>query len=535
MNISTRRAVVVVVEVLVFVALVVLARPSSAAAASPPPPSSPPSSVPDQPGDRDLVPLPVPAPVPTLPAAPVEDERPPAGESLIPDAAADDVPTGNFDIGYDEGAWNHFGRKTLGFFTGLGWTLNRIVVGATLWLVGWTFGFDITGPLQGPILTIAGVWNTQLAGPLQLAHLIWFAVMAYVALSFFRGRAMAGLGEFVMSVAALAVASTIGANPAGYLNGATTTLRETSGAVLSISRGQPPSDDGSQVAQIVDPLRAELHDVLIEEPHQIINWGAPLSGDCARVARELVAESAWGTSDTPRERMRDAGCGAAAAFNEKPSFERMASAWMAALVSIIVLGLLVLAVITMLVASLLFILRFSWLYLALLGFQAPGMAREFAWGWLVGLFKNLATVAGMSFVISYLMLCASAFLNAPGVPIAGRFAVLIVLSVAMYLYRRQVLQGIAHLSDRLRGELGSLRIGGSRTAGGWTRAQGGPVGMTGFGIGQRAREVALDVPGSTAYEVAYLGRRFRYGSRGRSGSQRNYQQRFVGGSEFDVA
>jgi hypothetical protein len=59
--------------------------------------------------------------------------------------------------------------------------------------------------------------------------------------------------------------------------------------------------------------------------------------------------------------------------------------------------------------------------------------------------------------------------------------------------------------------------------------------MTGFGIGQRAREVALDVPGSTAYEAAYLGRRFRYGSRGRSGSQRSYQGRFVGGSEHDVA
>ena len=65
------------------------------------------------------------------------------------------------------------------------------------------------------------------------------------------------------------------------------------------------------------------------------------------------------------------------------------------------MALLLFAVVTMLIASLFFVLRFSWLYLALLGFQAPGAARELAWGWLVGMFKDLATVAGMSFVISY--------------------------------------------------------------------------------------------------------------------------------------
>ena len=120
-----------------------------------------------------------------------------------------------------------------------------------------------------------------------------------------------------------------------------------------------------------------------------------------------------GGSDTPRDRMDAAGCRDESDFNHDPTFERMASAWMAAIVSVVVMALLLFAVVTMLIASLFFVLRFSWLYVALLGFQAPGAARELAWGWLVGMFKDLATVAGMSFVISYLMLGMSAFLTPP--------------------------------------------------------------------------------------------------------------------------
>src|SRR5436190_147952 len=103
---------------LLLVALAVVAvtalTPGLSAAQNPPPPPPATASAP---------PTPTPAPVPTLPAVAGSDEKPPGGDSLIPDAGADEFPTGNYDVGYDEGAWNSFGRKALGFFTGLGWTI----------------------------------------------------------------------------------------------------------------------------------------------------------------------------------------------------------------------------------------------------------------------------------------------------------------------------------------------------------------------------------------------------------------------------
>ena len=480
-----------------------------------------------------------PVPVPTLPPIDTNEDPLVVGESLIPDPGVDEFPTRNYDIGYDEGAWNSFSRKGLGFLTAAGWMVNQVTVAVVLWFTGWAFGFDIIGPLKGPILTISATWQRELIGPIGLNDIVWFIVMTYVALQVWRGRAMNALGELAVSVIALAVALTIGANPGGYLDGAQTTLNQVSGATLAISRGEAPTGDPSQASAIVDPLRGELHDVLIEEPYEIINWGHPLSGACAQVARDMVAEGPWGTKNNPRNAMSDAGCTAESDFNHDPTFDRMASAWMAAAVSAVVLVLLLFAVVTMLMGSLFFVLRFSWLPLALLGFQLPGGARELSWGWLVGLAKNLGVVAAMSFVISYMLMLTSAFLTATDLGLSQRFTIILIVAVAMFGYRKQVLEGINHFTQRLRGELGAWRPGlNGRGAGGWTGSAAGSVaGMTGFGVGQRARQTMLDVPGSHAYEAAYAGRRFHHQSSRRSGggrSGRGFQQRVIAGSATDL-
>ena len=254
----------------------------------------------------------------------------------------------------------------------------------------------------------------------------------------------------------------------------------------------------------------------------------------------MVADGPWGARDDPRNAMSDAGCDDEADFNHDPTANRMAGAWMAALVSAVVLILLLFAVITMMMASLFFVLRFAWLPFALLGFQLPGAARELSWGWLVGLLKNGGVVAAMSFVISYLLMLISAFLTAPGMSVAERFSVVVVMSVAMFVYRKQVLKGIDRLFERIRSELGAWRPGLSgRGSSGFTgSAAGGVAGLTGYGVGQRAREATLDVPGSRAYQASHMGRRFEYQTTrrhgGRSRSRRGYRQRMRAGSAMDL-
>lgn len=543
---TPRRLLQLLLAAAVVAGIVTFASTAASAQASPdqPPVTVPADPAPVDPDDPSVEEPAVPAPLPTVP--PSDDEGPlPDGDSMIPelDEGTLAYPTLNYDIGYDEGSWNNFGRKFFGSLTAIGWLLNQVVVAVVLWFTGWAFGFDLIGPVKGPILTIAEMWNTNLIGPLGLNELVWFFLMTYVAFQVWRGRAMNALAEFVISVIALGVTVIISANPAGYLDGAERTLQQVSSATMAVSRGEQPSDDPGAGGEFITDMQRQLHGALIEQPYEVINWGGTLSGACADALPGILEDGPWGAKDDPRDAMRDAGCEAEYDFNHNPTANRMAGAWMAALVSAVVLVLLMFAVITMLMASLFFVLRFAWLPFALLGFQLPGAARELSWGWLVGLCKNAGVVAGMSFVISYLLMLISAFLTAPGLDVAERFSVVVVMSVSMFIYRKNILKGIDHFFERIRGELGSWRPGlAGRGAGGLTgsAAAGGVAGLTGYGVGQRAREATLDVPGSRAYQASHMGRRFEYQAKrgrrhgGRSRSRRGYRQRMRAGSAMDL-
>ena len=488
----------------------------------------PPTTVPDDTIPPNTEPTDPPQLTPTTIVPPVDEGGPlPDGDSLIPDPGVSEHPVFNHDLGYDEGAWNHLGRKTLGFFTEVGWTLNLAVVSIVLWFTGWAFRFDIMdillgeGGSPGPLMQVAQAWNQEVVLGLGLNDVVWFLLITYVAANLMRGRGLHAAGEMMLSVLALGAAITIGANPAGYMQGGADTVRTTSGAVLAVSRGEPPSSDPSQASQIVDPIRAELFEVLVAEPHEIVNWGRPLTGACREASQAAIAEGPWGAADEPRDMMNAAGCDEAADFNHHPTAGRMFSAWMAAAVSIVVLALLALTVVTMISASLFFAVKFAFLFLALVGFQLPGSLREFAWGWLVGLLKHLMIVAGASMVISYLLLLMSAFLTAPGLGLAERFTLLLIATVSMFIYRKQLIAGVHHLTERLRMELGSMRIGlNYRGMGGWTgsAAIAGAAGATGYGIGKRSREALLDIPGNRAQHASMAGRMPYY-------RQQRYQRR----------
>jgi hypothetical protein len=496
---------------------------ASPAHAQTPPPTTPATTV--------AVPVPVAPPGDPTPPVTLADTKPPDGASLIPDAGVGAYPTRNYDIGYDEGAPNHIGRKILGFLTQAAWTLNKIVVSVVLWFAGWAFRFDVIGPLQGPIITLAQAWNTALVGPLRLSHLIWFAVVVVAGWRVLRGRTLAAVAELAVSVLALAAATVISSNPAGYINGATTTLRQSTGAVLSISRGQPPDDNPATAAQMVDPMRAGLHKMLIEEPYEIINWGSVVPANCRAALNDILAKGPWDHSDSPRNAMGNAGCKTQGGFNAAPSFDRLASASMAAAVSLIVLGLLLAAVITMLVASVFFIVRFSFLHLALLGFQAPGGGRSFAWGWLVGLIKDFGIVTGMAFVISFLMTISTALLATPGSGIAERFTLLLIASGSMFVFRKRAIVSAGHFSERLRHTLGSWRPA-SQPGTQWSRPNNDAPGSTGYGLRQRSLEVVRDAPGvqfgQRVGERALGNRLARIGSHKRAYQQRTTQRTAAG-------
>ena len=64
--------------------------------------------------------------------------------------------------------------------------------------------------------------------------------------------------------------------------------------------------DGSE---FVTDMQRQLHQALIEQPYEVINWGGTAHRRVRRrSASEMLDDGPWGAQDDPRDAMRDAGC-----------------------------------------------------------------------------------------------------------------------------------------------------------------------------------------------------------------------------------
>src|SRR5690606_24013747 len=88
-----------------------------------------------------------------------------ASVSVVPDDCWGPFPSSHYDIGFDEGAWNHLSRKVYGTFTDLSFQGARSATAVGLWLVQWAYGFGIYERLGASATDIAGRYQSDVVGP----------------------------------------------------------------------------------------------------------------------------------------------------------------------------------------------------------------------------------------------------------------------------------------------------------------------------------------------------------------------------------
>lgn len=413
------------------------------------------------------------------PCAPTDGS--PAGgnaSSIVPDDCWGRFPSSHYDIGCDEGAWNHISRKVYCTFTDLAFQGARSTTAMALWMVEWAYGFGVYDRFGGPALAIAETYETQLIGPLGLAHVAWFYAVAWVGMAMLRGRvAMAG-GELAMSILLAGFAAILLANPAGYLQGAFDTMGTVSGAVLSTGTGQPPPDDALDADAVLAPLQGQLHRAFVEDPYDHLNWGgSDMPSECVSMRDRILAFGPHGNNDGPRRAMESAGCQAQADFNHDPNGQRLFGAVLtlsAALVMVVLLGMVSL---TIVVAQIIAVVLFAVAPFAALGAILPGGGRVLALGWLSALIRVALVVVGMSFVLSLLLLTIDALLSAGNdSDLVERFALVNIVVLAMFAARRRILHAGANMAAGI-----SARLAPSSGGQSWLAA-GAVGGVTGFAI-----------------------------------------------------
>lgn len=419
--------------------------------------------------------------VPSNPCAASTD--PDADRSIVPNECWGRFPSGNYDIGFDEGAWNHLSRKVYGTFTDLSFQGARSSTALALWLVEWAYGFGVQERLGGPAVDVARQYQSDVIGPLGLGHLAWTYAVAWAAIAALRGRLTMAAGELAISILAAGLAGIVLANPAGYMQGTTDTMSRLSGALLATGTGQPPPEGAADADAVMEPLQAEIHAAFVEAPYDYLNWGGPLPESCAAARDEILATGPHGADDEPRDIMRDAGCDTQADFNERPDSSRLFGAVLtfgAALLMAVLLGLVALTVV---VAQVIAVMLWAVAPFALLSGILPGAGRELAWRWLTALARAVLAVVGMSFVLSILLLTVSALLEGSAdLGLVERFALVNMVVVAMYVTRKRILAAGHNLAGSVGQRLATRRVGSDRPSAPWLTSP-TVAGATGFAIG----------------------------------------------------
>lgn len=404
-------------------------------------------------------------------------------------------PSDHYDIGYDEGAWNHLGRKLVGALTDIIFGINRTLIAAGLWLLKWAYSFELMGPFKTVADTLSTIYTTEIVGErLQLGHIALFVAAVYGGVQLLKGRMAKGFGEVVASLIIFGIGLVFLADPAKYLDSGFQTVGKISGALLSAGSGEAggggaggaaadgytPGDKddwahymswkcvprtdrpaGSQdYSDMACPILARVHSAFIEEPHELINWGTPLRGNCAQMRDLALATGPWGPADAPRKAMNDhdgdlkkalkerfgwtgdlAQCGPKdddigddlEEFNKNPTTERMVGALLTTIVGLIAVVMLIIASGIVVLAQLQAMIYIAMSPLAFVGGILPGNGRMIFFQWIAGFLKSLLAVIGMSLFLSIVTHSVTGLLSATaGSSLMERFALLVLVMGALF-------------------------------------------------------------------------------------------------------
>jgi len=444
---------------------------------------------------------------------------------LIPDECYGDFPVSSYDISYQVG-WSPttWLDNVMGFLTKLSYNVGTWFIALAQWAVGQAFEFPI-GEYSVAALQLNELYRVRLFGGelgVSLTTLVYTALFTYVAINILRNKASMALGELLTSVVLVTCAIFLVNNVDDYMRDTWKLMNSATAALLvagnSESTVSPAVANETHIAGAVDEVQIRLHDLFIAEPYDVINWGGPLTGECARRRDDILrreTETRWyedlaafvGWGDEPYEVMGGpsylvglSDCQYQASFNRAPTPSRLGSAVLSGAASVtagFVIGTMALTVV---IAKFVVLCLFAVSPFLLLVALLPGSGRRWMWMWLTTLVQAIVVAVGLAFVLSAVLTIMRILLDATaagpdgtgGRPLIERFALVLGLVMLMSTMRNRLLSGTQSTAGRFTDNLTNARLGGGGMA--WQA----PTGTTGTDLGSAATAIGQTARTATA-------------------------------------
>jgi hypothetical protein len=409
------------------------------------------------------------------------------------------VPLSHYDIGCDEGAWNHATRKAYCLLQSIpfGWT--KMVVGAGNTILVWALQFKVSRLLAPLVESLSSALHSRLILGLQVQHMVWFLVAAWVGWLLLNSRTSKAWGEFITSFLIAGAAFfmvTIG--PVAYYDGAVTTIQGATASVLSATTSGSdcpavPGRERSEGDVAACATARTIQYAFVHQPYEIINWGSS-PAPCPETVNEILAEGPWGAADKPRDMMNDAGCNDAAEFNHDAGLDRMGAAVAVAFAATLLFVLLVLIALTLIAASVVLFVLFAVSSVVFVIAIAPGPGRVLLWQWISALAQVFLVTVGCAFCLTFLAAGVAAAMTAEGTSLILRCILMDVMVVVAFFLRHRLVTGSRRAGYKIAQSINRA------TPAATTRMRPNPsgamaAGVTGFAIGSRARAATERIPG----------------------------------------
>lgn len=359
----------------------------------------------------------------------------------------EDHPMTAYDIGCDDsydGAQDQMWCMSQSFFFSIG----KWVIGIGTDVMEWALTFEVAETLTPVAAALSDVYDVSFLGPLDLRTLAWTLTAILAGWSFMSGRAGAGIKELATTSVIFALGLYVLANPDGYLEGGREMAQETSGAVLQ-AVDDAMSDEPGDAEEVRGRLTGVMQRAFVAEPYDLINWGEPLTGDCAAARDDILRQGPWGSDERPRETMRAAGCDEAADYNANPTDNRAMASFMVAAAAVIITLLLLSLSIAVLTAQVVLVLLFSAASFIWVVALFPG-ARGVLWTWVSRLVWSVLVTVVSVFLLTWVAITTTAVLNnTSDMSIIRRSLIVIVLAFVAYKARGAVDRGLDAAGKRM--------------------------------------------------------------------------------------
>ncbi|MFB9923903.1 hypothetical protein ACFORO_08525 [Amycolatopsis halotolerans] len=349
----------------------------------------------------------------------------------------------------------------------MGFAVGKYSVGFSVWFTEWSMTAGVVDWVKAPAESLEQVWQTSIIGDLHLRQIALLIAVCYLGFLFVRGFTTRAWREMLSTIVINALAVSVITHPVGFLvgdDGVLSLSRALGTDVSAIVLGQQPGGTGNPAA----PIGQALIDNLLVTPWELLNYGSAITGDhkvdgaCRYSVKKVLDDGPWsGKDDSTKARELDGCPDRYGKYNEVADADRAFGAWGYAIAMVLFAILTVCLNAIQVLAPYLLLFEGLLLALALVVAVVPAWQHQLAYR----VSSIAATVAkvlmGMLF-LAVMTVIVRSLMTADLGPALVRFSVIDLVVFSGFLFRKRLAANVARVRSRV--SAGVQRIGQPRTA-----------------------------------------------------------------------